>query len=128
MPIVKGENMILSINSTIISCWRSCSLNITTETVGISTIGSGNWTESEPLSHSYNLSAEGQVWVNEAFTVHDLIDLQMAMTPVIFSFDVDSSVYYVGEGTITNTSMTGNVNDIGSFNVDILGTGELYKS
>lgn len=128
MAIVKGENMILSIGSSVISCWRSCTLAISAETVGISTVGSGNWQEVEAVNLSYSLNAEGQIWVNESFTVHDLYDLQIQLEPIIFSFDVDSTIFYTGSAIITNISINGNVNDIGSFSLELQGKGELIKT
>lgn len=128
MPAIRGENMVLSINSLIISCWRSCTLTVTTSTIGISTVGSGNWKEFEGVDLSFTLSGEGQIWTNESFTTEDVFDLQTGLDSVLFSFDVNGDVNYYGSAIITSLAQTGNVNDLGSFTIELQGTGELFKT
>src|SRR6478609_4066592 len=118
MPIVKGNEISISINSNILSCWRSSTLTIDAETIGKSTIGSGNWKEFEGVALSWTVNGEGLIYNDEDFTIHDAYDLMIALTTVTVVVSV-SSVIYTGEAIITNIQEQGNVNDNASFNISL---------
>lgn len=137
MYLVKGENISISIHDKIISCWRSSTLQLTADTIGKSTIGSGNWKEFEGSVLSWTVSGEGQIWQDAAFTIHDVYDLMVSLVPVFVTWSVVavddvgsvvSTIEYYGYAIITSIQETGNVNDSGSFNVTMQGTGELSKT
>lgn len=124
MPIVKGDEISISINSSILSCWRSSTLTIDAETIGKSTIGSGNWKEFEGVSLSWTASGEGLIYNDEDFTIHDAYDLMITLATVTVVVSV-GSITYTGDAIITNIQQQGNVNDNASFNISLQGTGEL---
>ena len=128
----KGENCILYVNGEYITCWRSMQFSVDVETVGKSTIGSGNNREFEPVSIGWTGSGEGQVFNDTGlFTVHNLFDLQQALANVFLIWEVDGGSgnmqYYYGEAIITNLTQVYNVNDIASFNAEFQGTGAIGR-
>lgn len=125
--IVKGQDISISINDEIVSCWRSSTLTVDAETIGKSTVGSGNWKEFEGVALSWTVSGEGLIYNDEDFTIHDAYDLMITLATVTVIFSV-SDVTYSGDAIITNITETGNVNDNGSFNISLQGTGELAKA
>jgi hypothetical protein len=134
MNLIRGENISISMNGEILSCWRSSTLQIQTDLIGKSTIGSGNWKEFEAVVNSWTVSGEGQIWQSVTFSIHDATALQVALTVVTVLFlliekdesgNVIGAVYYAGDAIITSTQQTGNVNDLASFNISLQGTGEL---
>jgi predicted secreted protein len=137
MNLVKGQDISISLNNKILACWRSSTLQITTDTIGKSTVGSGNWKEFEAVVNSWTVSGEGLIYNDATFTIHDAFDLQAALTEVFIIFAVvakdaagtvlSQKVYY-GTAIITNIQEQGNVNDNGSFNLSLQGTGELNKA
>lgn len=129
--LIKGENCILYVNGEYVTCWRSVQFSGDVETIGKSTIGSGNYREYEPVSIGWTGSGEGQVYIDTGlFTVHDLFDLQKDLTPVFLVFEVDggaATVFYYINAIITNLTQVYSVNNIASFNVEFLGTGEMGR-
>jgi hypothetical protein len=102
------------------------------ETIGKSTIDSGNFREYEAVSIGWTGSAEGQVHVDSGvFTVHDIFDLQKTLAPVFLVWEVDAgaagTVYYYMSAIITILTQVYNVNDIASFNAEFQGTGEMGR-
>lgn len=125
--IVKGEEISIAINGELISCWRSSTLQVNVDTIGKSTIGSGNWKEFEGTAINWTVNGEGQIYNDETFTIHDAFDLQIALAVVEVVFSVDA-VTYTGNAIITSIQEQGNVNDNASFNISLQGTGELIRA
>lgn len=130
--MMRGENCTLWVNGEYVQCWRSVQFTRDVETVGKSTIGSGNDREYEAISIGWSGSGEGQVFNDtDVFTVHDLYDLQTSLENVFLIWEVDggenNTVYYYGEAIIINVTEVYNVNDIASFNIEFQGTGPLGR-
>lgn len=138
MSIVRGEGVILKFNDGVslvpFGCARSITFNMTSDTIGKSTIGSGNWKEFEVVAKGWDFTVEGIVYLDMigvliAPTVYDLWD---AMQPVTIEFlvtDEDGNeVQYSGDALITGVSTNGAINNSSSLNITGQGTGELLRS
>jgi len=106
---------------------------MTVDTIGKSTIGSGNWKEYEVVVKGWDFTVEGIVYLDMAgvLTVPTIYEMWDAMIPVTIEFlvtDGTTEVQYSGEALITNVSTNGNVNNNSSLNITGLGTGELMRS
>ena len=137
MAIVTGEGVILKFNDgdslVPFGCARSITFNMTADTIGKSTIGSGNWKEYEVVVKGWDFTVEGIVYLDMAgvVTAPTVYDFWDAMIPVTIEFlvtDGTTEVQYSGEALITNVSTNGNVNNNSSLNITGLGTGELIRS
>ena len=138
MAIVKGEGVILKFNDGVqlvpFGCARSITLNMTADTIGKSTIGSGNWKEFEVVAKGWDFTVEGIVYLemNDVLTAPGIYEMWDAMQPVSIEFLVidedNNEVQYSGEALITGVSTNGNVNNVSSLNITGLGTGELVVS
>lgn len=138
MSIVKGEGVILKFNDgeqlVPFGCARSITFNMTTDTIGKSTIGSGNWKEYEAVAKGWDFTVEGIVYleVDDVLTAPTAYDLWDAMQPVNIEFlvvdDLGNEVQYSGDVLITGVSTNGNVNNVSSLNITGQGTGEILRS
>src|SRR5678815_3898440 len=98
MAIVTGEGVILKFNDGVslvpFGCARSITFNMTADTIGKSTIGSGNWKEYEVVVKGWDFTVEGIVYLDMvgvliAPTVYEMWD---AMQPVTIEFFVIDEV------------------------------------
>lgn len=130
MSIIRGQDMAIYIGNNRIACWRSCTLQVTADIIGKSTVGSGNWKEFDGQVLSWTITGEGLIEMDALMTIHDVYDLMITLQPVFVIFELDPgvvAVYYYGEAIITQIQEQGNVNDLGNFNISMQGTGELGK-
>jgi len=138
MAIVKGEGVVLKFNdgSELVpfGCARSITFNMTSDTIGKSTIGSGNWKEYEVVAKGWDFTVEGIIYLeeNDVVTAPDVYQMWDNMTPITIEFlvvdELANEVQYSGEALITGASTNGGVNTISSLNITGLGTGELIRS
>jgi predicted secreted protein len=128
MELVKGEEILISINGQIISCWRSSTLQVNADVIGISTIGSGNWKEYEGVSLNWTVSGEGQIYRDATFSIHSAYSLMTTLQPVDVVFKIDPATLYFGKAIIISIQEQGNVNDTASFNISMQGTGKLNST
>lgn len=138
MAIVKGEGVMLKFLNgseyTPFACARSITLNMTSDFVGKSTIGSGNWKEKEVVALDWNFTIEGIIYLQEtgSITAPDIIDLWLSMAPVAIEFfivDINGNeVLMTGNALITGVTANGAVNNVSSFNITGEGIGELARA
>lgn len=138
MAIVRGEGVILKFNDGVelvpFGCARSITFNMNTDTIGKSTIGSGDWKEFEAVAKGWDFTVEGIVYLDESDVViaPDVYDMWDQMLPINIEFlvvdELGNEVQYSGEALITGASTTGGINTISSLNITGLGTGELMRS
>lgn len=135
--MIKGENISLYINGDLMSCWRSSQIDITADTLGTSTVGSGNWKEFVGVALSWTASGEGQIYNDVAFSIHDAYHLMITLANVDLIFTVEdkdstgavlNTSLYTGTAIITSINLTGSVNNIASYNIAFQGTGELVRT
>ena len=140
MAIIKGNDVLFSYWDAAdqelksFACARSITINMTVETIGKSTAGSGNWKEKEMAVMSWDFSQEGIQYldVDGQMSVTDIIDLFMAGEPVVVSlYSVDEggdNEYYLnGNAILTQVSPNGAVNNLASLSITGEGTGPLVK-
>lgn len=111
-----------------ICCSRSCTLNTQSATAGISTIGSGIWSEFKGLSMNWNMSVDGLATFGQNADIQTLRNLQFALTPVFLTFSEYAgglAVDYAGNAIITSVQSTGSYADVETYSVQFQGTGEL---
>jgi hypothetical protein len=137
MDPVTGEGVILKFNYGVslvpFGCARSITFNMTADTIGKSTIGSGNWKEYEVVVKGWDFTIEGLIYLDMTgvLITPTVYDFWNAMEPITIEFLVTNGtteVQYSGEALITNVSTNGNVNNNSSLNITGLGTGELLLS
>jgi hypothetical protein len=138
MSIVRGEGVIVNVLNLgtymPFACARSITLNLTADTIGKSTVGSGDWKEKEVVALDWNFSMEGIMYLAKPgfVDVGNFIDIWINKTPVALQFfitDVDGNeILMSGNALITALSPTGSVNNVGSLSVTGEGTGQLYSS
>ena len=136
MSIVRGEGVIIRFDAGSgvmypFACGRSITVNMLSDIVGKSTIGSGDWKEKEKVALDWNFTIEGVVYFNrEGFiTAPTLYEFWLSMAPVAIDFIVSDiegeEIVFSGNALITNITTNGAVNNVSSLNVTGEGTGEL---
>lgn len=133
MSLVSGKDMILYVfeNNTFIpiACSRTCVFTTVTETAGKSTIGSGLFRENKGIVNSGSLSSEGVVSFDDNMSVSNVRLRQFALSSVFFQFRVvdegGEGVVYSGSMILTSVAETGNYNDIGTYSVQAITTGQI---
>lgn len=139
MAIVKGEGVILKFLDgsgvyTSFACARSITLNLDSEMIGKSTVGSGKWKESEVVALSWNFTLEGIIYLDEPGMTEagDLISIWQQMVPVAIEFFIidttGNEIKMSGLALLSNVTTTGSVNNVSSFNASGEGTSELLSS
>lgn len=115
------------------ACGRSCTLNVTTETIDTSVSGGGIWRTFLATANSFNGSFDGVVFLEEPgkITLPQLRQKQVSHEVIMFRMqrtDEGGNVY-TDEGRIilTNSSDTGTYNDAATFAIDFVGTGALTQ-
>lgn len=137
MGLVLGKNVVFQIYDNggwrLYACARTCSLSVDTSTVETSTTGSGVWASFEGQKHSWSGSADGVVNLDAAgmLTLADLRQRQIAFTKLLINFERtdESGNVYTDQGLIllTNSSDTGDLNDVATFSIAFQGTGPLTQ-
>lgn len=140
MAIVNGDGVLISFfdgDEAYIpfACYRSVTINLLSDIVGKSTIGSGDWKEKEVVALDWNCNCEGIPHFLEPnrFDTAFLINLWLSKTPIsiITSITANDGITYValtGNALITDVSINGAVNNVASVSFTAEGTGELNSS
>lgn len=139
MSKVIGEGVMLKFLNgsdiyTPFACARSITLNMTSDIVGKSTIGSGNWKEKEVVALDWNFTIEGIIYLNQiGFTeAGNIIDMWLSMVPIAIQFfivDINGvEILMTGNALITGVTTNGALNNVSSFNITGEGTGELASA
>lgn len=133
MSLVLGKDLVLfvfdGVNFVPIACARNCEFTTNTEIAGKSTIGSGLFREVKPIVSSGQLTASGVVSFDNNYPVSSLRTLQLNLSSVLYQFHVvdqgGEGVVYSGEMILTTVTETGSYNDIGTFSVQAVTSGEI---
>src|SRR6478609_4960474 len=137
MAIVLGESVLLSFwdGSEFVpfACTRSITINLSSELIGKSTVGSGDWKEKEVTALDWNFNFEGITYLNESgyYDLSNMIDLWINKTLIQVKFflsDGTTDLALTGDALIVSVSPTGSVNNVASVSVSGEGTGELSTS
>jgi predicted secreted protein len=136
--IVKGEDVVVYFYDDVLddyvtyACARSCSFNLTTDTIETSITGQGTFRTFLPTAHSFTGSIEGLVNLDKSspnLTIGSLLDKQINNTLLLMQFDyrdedgnfltLEASFY------ITGSSLISSFDNVATFNVEFIGTGQL---
>jgi hypothetical protein len=115
-------------------CGKSCTLNIETELIEITTASSTAFRDFEPQYHSWGISFDGNVSVDETGTlsVDDVTDFQVNKTKLFVRVKavkkgLSTFYFWDGEGYIKSSSLVAQDNNTATFSFTIQGTGALTK-
>lgn len=139
MAIVNGDGVLISFfdgeDYVPFACYRSMTINLLSDIVGVSTIGSGDWKEKEIVALDWNCNCEGIPHFLEpnTFDAAFLINLWLSKTGISIQTTItaDDNVTYIvltGNAYLTNVSINGAVNNVASVSFTAEGTGELHSS
>ncbi len=135
MSKIAGRDVILYIVTSAspetleaIGCSRTCTLTTNAVTAGVSTIGSGIYSEFKAMSINWTVSVDGLATFDENMSIFTLRGYQFALTPILIDFKestADEEVDYRGYAVITSVVSIGSYNDVETYSVQMQGTGEL---
>lgn len=112
-------------------CGKTSVLNIATETAERTTTDSGIFKQYKALAISGSISFEGDVFLNNTWSVIDLIDWQLALTSLFFTVetlnDPGPAIVYAGKCIIESVSYTGTVDAVATFSVNLIIDGAITK-
>lgn len=115
-------------------CGKSCTLNIETEMIEITTQSSSSFREYEPQYHSWSIGFDGIVSIDESntFGLDDITDFQINKTKLFarvkaVKLGTANYIYYDGEGYIKSSSLVGQDNNGATFTFNFQGTGTLTQ-
>ncbi len=111
-----------------IGCSRTCTLTTNAVTAGVSTIGSGIYSEFKALSINWTVSVDGLATFGDNMTIKTLRDYQLTLQPLFIMFKestADTEQEYFGYAIITSITSTGNYNDVETYSVQMQGTGSI---
>ena len=148
MGVLKGKNLLLSVNSKVYGYATSCEISIeidTEETASTSwkqlnDAGGASWKEFDTNKKSWtlstdNLSAEGLSDFKEAFNVlvaGQPVDIKFGVVSYATGADEDNltasfanGTNFIGKAIINSLSLTGSQEGEATYTVSLQGTGEL---
>lgn len=137
MSVVLGKDVLVLIFDAGIwkpyACGTSCTLDVATDFIEISTAGSNAWKEFEPTQDSYTGTINGVTYLEEPgkFTLPELRALQLAHRKLQIRFertDVSGHVYTdQGYFYISNTRDVGSFDGLNVYDIELRGTGALAQ-
>ena len=137
MSKVRGKNVVVFFYDPDTLIWKqyacalSCSLNLITEILETSVVGSGSWATHRGVRNSFDGSISGLVNLNKANTLSlsDLRAKQILFTQLLMRYqrtDEDGNVYLdEARFIISKSSDEGPDNGMNTFSIDLKGTGSL---
>ena len=135
--IVAGENFVFHIYNGGVwkpyYCARSGNIQVNSETLEISTTGSGVWRDFIPTANSFSGQIDGVMAVDTTTTLQwsELRTLQFAQTKLLCRFTATSGDgdVYIEEAYfyITNSVATGSFDGVATFSVSLQGTGAITQ-
>lgn len=135
MSVIKGENVVtfFFVDGVwkVAACARTCTLDVSTETIETTVSGSGKFKSFKPTVNSWSGSIDGVVFLNETgkVTLPDLRRKQLAHERCLIKYQRtdQSGNTYTDEGYfyITSSNDAGSYNDVNTFNLSFIGDGPL---
>lgn len=134
MSNVLGKNVVVRVYQNgwkLYGCASSCSLSVTASMVETSVTGSGKWATFAGQKLGWSGTLDGLVNFDQAITLYDLRVLQVNLTPLQIQYErVDgagNSYTDTGVAYITDSSDTGQNDDVASFSIQLQGSGPLVQ-
>lgn len=141
MPLVLGQNVIISEYVEILDayvlygCARSISIQLETSMIETAVSGSQGWATQRPARHSFTGAMNGLVNLEEEnlISIADLRAKQIARTKLRLMIQrtaIDGITVYSEEADfyITNSSDESALNQVATFDISFIGTGELEQN
>lgn len=129
---IKGEELLLKYDGKLVARAQSYSLEVSKESIDVTTLYSGDWNESISGRKSWTVSTDGLVsrpasGGTETDYNSLLDDLVNTSTPVtiILSSEVEGDKYYEGDVIINSLSLSGSNGEVATFSASFTGTGAL---
>ena len=122
MAFEKGNDIKVSVGSTLIGGQQNCSINRETETSDVTTKDSGIWSEAEAIGLSWSVDLDGLVVVGDA-GLKALENLQQ----VDVKYGTASN-YKSGRAIITSLSSNSPSKEKTTYSVSLQGVGALSKT
>lgn len=129
MAITLGSNMVLYRNSTaasnVFGASTTCSFNVTSSVIEITTEPTGSYTEILPTSTSFEITADGFITMDN-ISYYTLLGLQKNRTLVNVKFQIlnaGGNVTINADVYVTSISITGPAEGVGTYSITLQGTG-----
>lgn len=125
MAFEKGNDIRVSVGSTLIGGQQECSLNRETETSDTTTKDSGNWSEEEAIGLSWSIDCSGLVVVDDE-GLEALETAWEGMNPVDVKYGKAGN-YRKGKAIIESLSQNAPQKEKSTYSVTFKGVGALSK-
>lgn len=138
MSIVKGSDVVVYFYNEALSEWitygcaRSCSVNISSEFLETSIIGSGYGRTYLPTAYTFNGTIDGLTNLEKTdnpLTIASLMYYQINRLPLLMQFNHDDDdgnfLTLQADFYVENSSITGSFDNVSTFTVGFKGTGAL---
>lgn len=129
MAITLGSNMVLYRNSTaaanVFGASTTCSFNVTSSVIEITTEPTGSYVEILPTSTSFEITADGFITMDN-ISYYTLLGLQKNRTLVNVKFQIlnaGGNVTINADVYVTSISISGPLETPGTYSVTLQGTG-----
>lgn len=126
MAFIKGNDIRISVGSTLIGGQQGCSLNRETETSDTTTKDSGVWSESEAIGLSWSVDCDGLVVVDdEGLKALETAWETMAQVDVKYGTTTD---YKTGKAIVESLSQNAPQKEKCTYSVTLKGVGALSNA
>lgn len=127
---VKGKDLLLYVGTTAIGSSTSCSLNISTDLLDVTTKDSNGFKEKLPEDIDWNISCDALTVFDAAYGIDDILDAQLGGTKlsVKFSTEVTGDIVLSGDIYINSNNIDASKGSPSTFSFSGEGTGTLTKS
>ena len=122
--VVRGLDVLMKIGGEVVAAQRSCTIELSGESIDITTKQNYGWTSTIAGVKSWNCSLDGVVTTDGGFTA-----LQKAFisgNPIETEFsNADKSIYYHGFASVTSLSISADMGDVITYSISLDGNGAL---
>ncbi len=124
MATIKGLDVLIKVEDTVVGGQRNGTLEMSAETIDTTVKSSGGWTTKIPGIKSWTSSCDGVYFTDDA----GFAAVQSAFlegTELTLSFSNDSGVSYSGAAVITSMSLEAGQEDVVAYSMAFDGSGAL---
>lgn len=124
--MIKGKDLILSVDGKSIAAAKSCTIEISRSFIAVASPVSGKWSNSVPERISWTCSAE--CLISDARDADDVTQALIDGKEIeIKYYDTEKGFCRGGKGYFATATIQGTVHSLAQFSVTIQGTGELDR-
>lgn len=121
--MIKGKNLILSLNGTAIAAAKNGSIAVDTSFINVCSPISGAWEEVLPTVHKWSASSDGLV--SDPQYIDSLLQMQINKTPLTLRFSMGGAGNRQGTCYIAHIEQTGSVGNLAKYSIQLQGSGAL---